>query len=77
MNIFVFCTICTDNDDFFFGGGPLPDDKPSKSVKLGSSPQQGLTGKPSRVAGRIQVCVILGGEGGTKLKPGGEGRVLK
>jgi len=64
-----------DNDDFFFGGGPLPDDKPSKSVKQGSSPQQGLTGKPSRVAGRIQLklfydedaanlnVTVVGGEG--------------
>ena len=46
---------CTDSDDFFFGGGPVPDEKPSRYVTQDAPVQL----KPSRVAGRIQVRMNL------------------
>lgn len=49
-----------ENDDFFFGGGPLPDEKPKTSVKQGATPQLSVTGKPTRVTGRIQVSSPVG-----------------
>ncbi|XP_068735837.1 regulating synaptic membrane exocytosis protein 1-like isoform X2 [Montipora capricornis] len=44
-----------DNDDFFFGGGPLSDEKPVKPVKQAANSQQSATGKPSRITGRVQL----------------------
>lgn len=45
------------DDDFFFGGGPLSDDKPIKSAKqVSTGPGQG---KVSRVTGRLQVTSSL------------------
>ena len=48
-----------DNDDFFFGGGPLSDEKPVKPVKQAANSQQSATGKPSRITGRVQVIVLV------------------
>ena len=48
----------TDNDDFFFGGGPLSDEKPNKSMKSTATSQQSTTGKPTRITGRVQVTVL-------------------
>ena len=44
----------------------MPDDKPSKSVKQGTTPQQSTSGKPSRVTGRIQVSLTVRGGVGNK-----------
>ncbi|XP_068707138.1 regulating synaptic membrane exocytosis protein 2-like isoform X5 [Montipora foliosa] len=44
-----------DNDDFFFGGGPMSDEKPVKPVKQAANSQQSATGKPSRITGRVQL----------------------
>ncbi|XP_044180838.1 rab-3-interacting molecule unc-10-like isoform X8 [Acropora millepora] len=44
-----------DNDDFFFGGGPLSDEKPNKSMKSTAASQQSTTGKPTRITGRVQL----------------------
>ena len=48
------------DDDFFFGGGPLPDEKTNKSVKqTGAGQGQGQgQGKGARVTGRLQVRVV-------------------
>ena len=48
------------DDDFFFGGGPLPDEKSNKSVKqTGAGQGQGQgQGKGARVTGRLQVRVV-------------------
>ncbi|KAJ7388069.1 Regulating synaptic membrane exocytosis protein 2, partial [Desmophyllum pertusum] len=42
------------DDDFFFGGGPIPDEKPTKSSvkQVNTGPVQG---KASRVTGRLQL----------------------
>ena len=50
------CSLFID-DDFFFGGGPIPDDKPTKSSvkQVNTGPVQG---KASRVTGRLQVCFV-------------------
>lgn len=47
-----------DNDDFFFGGSPLSDEKPNKSMKPTATSQQSTTGKPTRITGRVQVRVL-------------------
>ena len=57
FRIFLCLTSSFTDDDFFFGGGPLPDDKPNKPVKqVSAGPGQG---KVSRVTGRLQVRVVL------------------
>ena len=59
-----FCLSFFIDDDFFFGGGPLPDEKSNKSVKqTGAGQGQGHgqgqgQGKGARVTGRLQVRVV-------------------
>lgn len=55
-NFAQFCLSFFIDDDFFFGGGPLPDEKSNKSVKQTSTGQG--QGKGARVTGRLQVRVV-------------------
>ena len=57
-NLAQFCLAFFIDDDFFFGGGPLPDEKSNKSVKQTSTGQGQGQGKGARVTGRLQVRVV-------------------